>query len=84
MSDTQAAYRGLKSQIALMRAAGGMSRIIDPRRSQRLNLAQQVEVDRYPEVRLLRRRLNSLLQTFQDQKRSIRSMKGIPLYDHYR
>ncbi len=84
MPDTQAAYRGLKSQTALMRAASGMSRTIDPRRPRRLNLAQQAEVDRHPEVRLVRRRLKSLLQTFQDQKRSIASAKGTPLYDHYR
>jgi hypothetical protein len=84
MPDTQAAYRGLKPQTALMRAASGMSRTIDPRRPRKLNLAQQAEVDRHPEVRLLRRRLKFLLQTFQDQKRSIASAKGTPLYDQYR
>ena len=84
MPDTQAAYRGLKPQTALMRAASGMSRTIDPRRPRRLNLAQQAEVDRHPEVRLLRRRLKLLLQTFQDQKRSIASAKGTSLYNHYR
>ena len=67
-----------------MRAASGMSRTIDPRRPRKLNLAQQAEVDRHPVVRLLRRRLKSLLQTFQDQKRSIASMKGTLLYNHYR
>ena len=84
MPDTHAAYRGLKPQTALMRAAGGMSRTIDPRRPRRLDPAQQAEVDRHPEVRLLHRRLKSLLQTFQDQKRSITSAKGTPLYDQYR
>ena len=84
MPDTQAAYRGLKPQTALMRAASGMSRTIDPRRPRKLNLAQQAEVDRYPDVRLLRRRLKSLLRNFQDQKRSIASAKGTPIYDHYR
>jgi len=84
MPDTQAAYRGLKPQTTLMRAASGMSRTIDPRRPRKLNLAQQAEVDRYPDVRLLRRRLKSLLQTFKDQKRSIANMKGTLLYDHYR
>ena len=84
MPDTQAAYRGLKPQTALMRAASGMSRTIDPRRPRRLYLAQQAEIDRYPDVRLLRRRLKSILQTFKDQKRSIASAKGTTLYDHYR
>ncbi|MCJ1453919.1 hypothetical protein MMC28_004268 [Mycoblastus sanguinarius] len=49
MPDTQAAYRGLKPQTALMRVASGMSRTIDSRRLKRLNLAQQAEVDRHPE-----------------------------------
>ncbi|KAL8799611.1 MAG: hypothetical protein Q9182_005762 [Xanthomendoza sp. 2 TL-2023] len=84
MPDTQAAYRGLRPQTALMRAASGMSRTIAPRRPRKLNLAQQAEVDRHPEVRLLRRRLKSLLQTFRDQKRSIASIKGTLLYSHYR
>lgn len=84
MPDTQAAYRGLKPQTALMRAASGMSRTIDPRRPRKLNLAQQAEVDRHPEVRLLRRQLKSLRRAIQDQKRSIANMKGTPLYDHYR
>ena len=61
-----------------------MSRTIDPRRPRKLNLAQQAEVDCHPEVTLLRRRLKSLLRTFQDQKRSIASTKGTLLYDHYR
>lgn len=84
MPDTQAAYRGLKPQTALMRAASGMSRTIDPRRPRKLSLAQKAEVDRHPEVRLLRRRLKSLLQTFSDQKRSIAGIKGTPLHHHYR
>ena len=60
-----------------------MCRTIDPRRPGRLNFVQQAEVDRHPEVRLLRRRLKLPLQTIQDQKRSIAGAKGIPLYDHY-
>ena len=61
MPDTQAAYRGLKPQTALMRAASGMSHTIDLRQPRKLNLAQQAEVDRHPEARLLRRRLKLLL-----------------------
>ena len=75
MPDTQAAYRGLKPQTALMRAAGGMSRTIDPRRPRRLTPAQQAEVDCHPEVRLLRR--------IRDQKRSVAGRKGTPSYDQY-
>ena len=82
--DTQAAYRGLKPQTVLMRAASEMSRTIDPRRPRKLNLAQQIEVDRHPEVRLLGQRLKLLQRIFQDRKRSIASAKGTPLYDQYR
>lgn len=39
MPDIQAAYLGLKPQTALMRAANGMSRTIDPRRPRKLNPA---------------------------------------------
>ena len=61
-----------------------VSRTIDPRRPRKLNLAQQAEITRYSNVRLLRRRLKSLLQNFRDQKRSIVSTKGTLIYDHYR
>ena len=84
MPNTQAAYRGLKPQTALIRTASGMSRTIDPRRPRKLNLAQQAEVDRHPEVRLLRRRRKSLLQIFRDQKRSIANTKGTLLHNDYR
>lgn len=83
MPDTHAAYRGLEPQTALMRAASGMSRTIDRRRPRRLTAAQHAEVNRHPEVRLLRRRLQSLRQWFADQKRTIASMKGTPIYDEY-
>ncbi|KAI4087622.1 MAG: hypothetical protein L6R37_008299 [Teloschistes peruensis] len=84
MPDTQAAYRGLRPQTALIQAASGMSHTIDPRRPRKLNLAQQAEVDRHPDVRLLRWRLMLLLLTFRDQQRSIASMKRTLLYNHYR
>ena len=84
MPDTQAAYRSLKPQTALIRAASGMSRTIDPRRPRKLSLAQKTEVNRNPEVRLLYRRLRLLLQTFSGQKRSIANMKGTPSYYQYR
>lgn len=72
------------TQAALMRAAGGMSHTIDPRRPRKLAFAQQAEVDRHPEVRLLHRRLKSLRQSFRDQSRSIASTKGTAWNNHYR
>jgi len=53
MLNTQIVYRDLKSQIALMRVASEMSRIIDSRQSRKLNLAQQAKIDHYLIVRLL-------------------------------
>ena len=82
-ADTQAAYRGLEPQTALMRAASGMSRTIDPRRPRKLTVAEQEDVDRHPEVRLLRRRRQSLRKFFKDRKRSIASMKGTSVYKEY-
>lgn len=84
MSDIQIIYRDLNLQIALMRAANRMSRTIDSRRLRKLSFAQQIEIDRYSKIRFLRRRLKSLLQILQDQKRSIVSIKGTLLYDYYR
>ena len=83
MPDTHAAYRGLKPQTALFRVASGMSRTIDPRRPRKLTAAQQTEVDRHPEVKLLYRRRKSLLKFFKDQKISIASTKGTPIYSEY-
>ena len=83
MPDTQAAYRGLEPQTALMRAASGMSRTIDQRRPRKLTAAQQAEINRLPKVRALYQRLQSQRQWFTDQKRTIASTKGTPIYREY-
>ena len=82
MPDTQATYRSLKPQTALLRAASGMSRTIDPRRPRNLNAFQE-EVDRYPKVTDLRLSLSLLRKTLRDQGRTIASTKGTPLYNKY-
>ena len=84
MPDTQAAYRRLEPQTELMRAASGMSRTIDRRRPRRLDASGQAEVDRHPEVRLLRRKQQSLKEILKANNRSIASRKGTSLYDEYR
>lgn len=84
MFNTQIAYRNLKSQTILMRIANEINRIIDFRRSKKLNFAQQIEIDRYSNVKFLRRKVKSLLQIFQDQKRFIVNVKKTFLYDYYR
>lgn len=47
-TDTQAAYRDLKSQIAVMRAASRMNQSIDRRWPRRLTVAHQARIDRHP------------------------------------
>lgn len=81
--DTQAAYRGLEPQTVLMRAASGMSRTIDRRRPRKLNAAQQSEVDRHPEVKLLRRAQTRLKLFIKREYGPIVSMKGTSIYDNY-
>ena len=68
MFDTQIVYRDLKSQIVLMRIVNEMNRTIDIRRLKKFNFAQQTEIIRYSNVKFLRRKLKSLLQTFRNQK----------------
>ena len=58
--DLQAIFRGLPPQAELMRAASGMSRSIDQRRPRALNPSQLAQVRQHPEVKLLRRRKESL------------------------
>lgn len=65
------------------RLASGMSRTIDRRRPRKLDDAQKAEVDRHPEVRLLRRRQKKLFEFIRDKHGSIASMKGTPVYDRY-
>lgn len=60
-----------------------MSRTIDRRRPRKLNDAQRAEVDRHPEVRLLRRRQKEMFKSIRHQYGPIASMKGTPVYDKY-
>ena len=84
-ADTQAAYRSLKPQIDVLRAASGLSRTIDPKRPQRLNKAQRDHVDRRPELKLLLRTIKGLedhaLKTY---NKSIRKLKGTPISEKHR
>ncbi len=83
MPDTHAAYRGLEPQVAVMRAASGMSRTIDTRRPRKLTAMQWAQVDRHPEVKLLWRRKTSLKALIRDKLGTIESVKGTPIYEQY-
>ncbi|KAF1980648.1 hypothetical protein K402DRAFT_387753 [Aulographum hederae CBS 113979] len=50
-ADTQAAYRGLASQPAVMRSATSIKRTLDPRRPIQLDTADKEEVAKHQEVR---------------------------------
>ena len=78
-ADTQAAYRGLPSQDALMRAASGMSRTIDPRRPRKLTTAQLAEIDQQPTVKELFRRREKLKNELRQAKEEDADMERIIL-----
>ncbi|KAH7025324.1 hypothetical protein B0J12DRAFT_610384 [Macrophomina phaseolina] len=52
-ADTQAAYRGMAAQSAVMRAASGMRRSIDPRRPRNLTTKQSASIENHPKVTAL-------------------------------
>jgi hypothetical protein len=82
--DTQAAYRGLEPQTAIIRVASGMSRSIDPLRPRTLSKRQLATVDRRPEVVLARRRRDGLAQRVRAQYTTISRARGTAVYDTYR
>ena len=84
MSNTQIVYRDLKLQTILMRIVNEINRTIDSRQLKKFNFAQQIKINRYSNVKILRRKFKSLLQIFQNQKRFIVNVKKIFLYDYYR
>ena len=67
-----------------MRVVNDMNRTINSRRSRKLNIAQQIKIDRHLKMSFLCRRLKSLLQIFQNRKCFIVSTKETSLYDYYR
>lgn len=81
--DTHAIYRGLNPQTAVMRAASGMSRSIDPRRPRSLNEAQLTQVRRHPEVKLLLRARNALAKQIRARHGTISKAKGSNTYESY-
>ena len=81
--DTHAIYRGLDPQTAVMRAASGMTRSIDPRRPRHLSASQLAEVNRHPEVRLLRRMRTRFAKRIRAKYGTISRTKGMKIYEQY-
>ncbi|GIZ48168.1 hypothetical protein CKM354_001124100 [Cercospora kikuchii] len=82
--DTQAAYRGLEPQTAIIRAASGMSRSIDPCRPQSLNEQQVAQMRKHPEVVLARRIRDRLANQARACHTTINRSRGTREYTEYR
>ena len=80
--DLHAIVRGLPPQEELMRAASGMSRSIDQRRSRSLNPSQLAQAHQHPEVKLLRRRKEDLKKTIRACGATLRA-DGTKAYQSY-
>ncbi|EKG09600.1 hypothetical protein MPH_13345 [Macrophomina phaseolina MS6] len=61
-ADTQAAYRGMAAQSAVMRAASGMRRSIDPRRPRNLTIKQSASIEKHPKVTVLGEKRDKISQ----------------------
>ncbi|KAK4551279.1 hypothetical protein LTR86_011254 [Recurvomyces mirabilis] len=81
--DTQAAYRGLEPQTAVIRAASGMSRSIDPHRPRVLNSRQLAELDRHPEVVLARSVRDRTAQSIRTRHTTITRCKCLEARKEY-
>ncbi|GIZ43092.1 hypothetical protein CKM354_000633300 [Cercospora kikuchii] len=82
--DTQAAYRGLEPQTAIIRAASGMSRSIDPDRPQSLNDQQLLQIKKHPEVVLARRTRDRLAEEARARHTTITRSRDTREYAAYR
>ncbi|KAK0858530.1 hypothetical protein LTR87_017760 [Friedmanniomyces endolithicus] len=81
--DTQAAYRGLEPQTAIIRAASGMSRSIDPQRPRSLTDRQVATVDRHLEVVLAQRVRDRLAERARARHTTITRSKGTTAHETY-
>ncbi|KAK0838492.1 hypothetical protein LTS02_017737 [Friedmanniomyces endolithicus] len=82
--DTQAAYRGLEPQTAVVRRASGMMRSIDVRQPTALTSAQLHVVDQHPELQLLLRTRKGLAVRLRAAHGTVKNAKGTELYSTFR
>lgn len=75
--DTQAAYRGTAPQSAVMRAASGMRRSIDPRRPRKLTAEQLASVEMDPRVAELHSKRDQIIQGLAKAKRMRASQRAL-------
>ncbi|KAH7025326.1 hypothetical protein B0J12DRAFT_705182 [Macrophomina phaseolina] len=77
-ADTQAAYRGLPAQSAVMRAASGMSRGLDARRPRKLSAEQLHQIKTHPKVEKSRKKMDELKLKVRQVKRKDHSDPRLP------
>ncbi|KAH7021750.1 hypothetical protein B0J12DRAFT_610692 [Macrophomina phaseolina] len=77
-ADTQAAYRGLPAQSAVMRAASGMSRGLDARRPRKISAEQLHQIEKHPKVKRSRKRMDELKLKVGEVKREDPSNPRLP------
>ncbi|OCK73115.1 hypothetical protein K432DRAFT_430744 [Lepidopterella palustris CBS 459.81] len=82
-ADTQAAYRGLQPQTAMMRAATGLKRTINKKRPRHLTLVQEEEAHQHPRVQKLLRKKLDLKAWIKAQGRTVTSYQGTDVYEKY-
>ncbi|TKA79242.1 hypothetical protein B0A55_06268 [Friedmanniomyces simplex] len=78
--DTQAVYRGLEPQTAVIRLASGMMRSINVRQPTALTSAQLSEVDLNPELQLLLRTRRDLAVRIRAAHGTVKNAMGTKLY----
>ena len=66
-----------------MRAASGISRIIDRRRPHKLTRARRAEIGRHPEVKWSHRRLQKISNYIKETHDAIRSVAETSMHDEY-
>ncbi|TKA68777.1 hypothetical protein B0A55_09571 [Friedmanniomyces simplex] len=82
--DTQAVYRRLEPQTAVIRVASGMMRSIDVRQPTALTSAQLREVDQHPELQLLLRTRRGLAVRIRTAHGTLKNAKGTDLYSTFK
>ncbi|KAK3625377.1 hypothetical protein LTR56_020462 [Elasticomyces elasticus] len=78
--DTQAVYRGLEPQTAVVRLASSMMRSKDARQPTSLTPAQDRDVNQYPELRLLLRTRTSLAARIRAAYGTVKNADGTELH----
>lgn len=77
-ADTQAAYRGIPAQSAILRAASGMSRGLDARRPRKVSADQLHQIEKHPKVEKSRKKMDKLKLKVKQAKREGLSNPHLP------